>query len=109
MESNVPKQFDSVSVVCKANIYFDGKVVSHTVLFPNGSKKSLGILFSGSYHFNTDAPERMDIISGSCRVKLKGDGEWRRHEADSFFEVPGKSAFDIAVDEAHAEYVCSYL
>ena len=33
-----PEKFDGVSVVTKANVYFDGKVVSHTVLFPDGSK-----------------------------------------------------------------------
>lgn len=108
MES-APKQYDNVSVVCKANVYFDGKVVSHAVLFPNGSKKTLGIIFPGSFHFNTDAPERMDIIAGACRIKLKGETEWRRIEAGTFFEVPGKSAFDIVVEDGQAEYVCSYL
>lgn len=108
MERGAPKQFDNVTAVCKANIYFDGKVVSHTLLFPNGSKKTLGIVFAGHYHFNTEAPERMDIVAGTCRVKLKGDTEWRRYEEDSFFHVPGRSSFDIAVDQGQAEYVCTY-
>ena len=108
MES-APKQYDNVSVVCKANIYFDGKVVSHTALFPNGSKKTLGVIFPGSYHFNTDAAERMDIVAGACKVRLKGNSDWQRYEAGGFFEVPGKSAFEIAVEGGPAEYVCSYL
>ena len=71
--------------------------------------RSYWLIFAGSFHFNTDAPERMDIIAGACRIKLKGETEWRRIEGGSFFEVPGKSAFDIAVEGSPAEYVCSYL
>ena len=51
-------QFDNVSVVKKANVYFDGKVVSHTVLFADGAKKTIGLIYPGSFTFNTGAPER---------------------------------------------------
>jgi len=102
-------QFDNVSIVCKANVYFDGKVVSHTVIFQDGSKKTIGVIYPGTYKFNTDAPERMEISAGSCRVKLAGDAEWQTYNEGSFFEVPGKSSFEIAVDEGLAEYVCSFL
>lgn len=102
-----PEKFDNVSVVCKANIYFDGKVVSHTVL-AGVQKKTLGLIYPGSFRFNTDAPERMDIIAGSCRVKIAGQTDWQTYGTGSFFRVPGKSHFDIAVDEGIAQYVCSY-
>lgn len=105
---SVPERFDHVSVKPKANVYFDGKVVSHTVLFPDGAKKTLGLIYPGSFHFNTDAAERMDIVSGSCRVKTAGAADWTTHAAGSHFRVPAKSGFDIAVDKGVAEYLCSF-
>lgn len=104
--SQVPTQFDNVSVVCKANVYFEGDVISHTVLTPQG-KKSLGLIFPGAYKFNTDAPERMDIISGSCRVRQAGQHEWTHYAAGTFFTVAAKSSFEISV-EALTEYICSF-
>jgi purine/pyrimidine-nucleoside phosphorylase len=102
-------QFDNVTVVSKANIYFDGRVVSHTILSADGSKKTLGIIYPGTYEFNTGAPEQMDIISGSCRVRLAGQTDWKSYTESTFFVVPASSSFEIAVDEGVAEYVCSFL
>jgi len=67
-----PEQFTGVTAIAKANVYFDGKVVSHTILLPGGAKKTLGLIYPGSYHFGTAAPERMEIIAGACRVTLDG-------------------------------------
>ncbi|MEW6235224.1 MAG: pyrimidine/purine nucleoside phosphorylase [Candidatus Omnitrophota bacterium] len=105
---NQPSQFDNVSVVCKANVYFDGNVVSHTVLFPDGKKKTLGLIYPGSYSFNTGAPERMEIVTGSCRVRLAGSMDWNEYPSGSTFLVPGNSSFEIAVEEGIAEYICSF-
>jgi uncharacterized protein YaiE (UPF0345 family) len=104
----MPTQFENVIVVCKANVYFEGKVVSHTVLFPEGQKKTLGLIYPGTYHFGTDAPERMEIVAGACRVKQDGDKEWRHYAAGTELRVPGQSGFDIAVDQGLCEYVCSF-
>jgi purine/pyrimidine-nucleoside phosphorylase len=106
--STAPKQFENVTAVCKANIYFDGKVVSHTLLLPGGKKTTLGLIFPGAFKFNTDAPERMDIVAGTCHVKLAGDAEWKTYGAGTFFKVPGKSHFEIAVDQGVAEYICTF-
>lgn len=106
--SNIASQFDDVSVVCKANIYFDGKVVSHSVLFSDNTKKTLGLIYPGEFKFNTGAPEKMEIIAGSCRVKIAGESEWKTYTADTFFCVRGESSFEIAVDEGVAEYICSF-
>ncbi len=65
--------FDQISVVIEANVYFDGKVSSRTILFPDGSKKTLGILLPGEYHFNTDAPEHMKITQGTVKYRLNED------------------------------------
>jgi hypothetical protein len=101
-------EFENVTAVAKANVYFDGKVVSHTLRFADGSKKTIGLIYPGQYHFGTDAPERMKVIAGSCRVKLDGSNEWNRYEAGTSFDVPGKSGFDISVESGIAEYVCSF-
>jgi purine/pyrimidine-nucleoside phosphorylase len=101
-------KFDNVTAIAKANIYFGGRVISHTVLFPDGSKKTLGLIYPGEFHFGTDAPERMDITSGACRVRVDGTNEWQDVSAGSFFKVPGKSGFDISVADGIAEYVCSF-
>jgi len=107
--SNHPTQFASVTVVTKANVYFDGGVVSHTVLLPGDVKKTLGIIRPGSYHFNTGAPERMEIIAGECRVKLDGGGTEATYGADTHFDVPAKSGFQIEVSSGLCEYICSFL
>ena len=60
-------QFDNVSVVCKANIYFDGRVISHSIVFADGTKKTLGLIYPGSYTFNTGAPEIMAIVAGTSK------------------------------------------
>jgi purine/pyrimidine-nucleoside phosphorylase len=109
MSEQVPEKFDGVSVVCKANVYFDGKVVSHTINFPDGSTKSTGLMYAGNFTFNTEAAERMDIIAGECRVKIAGEDETKTYAAGSFFEIASNSSFDIEITDGIAEYVCSYL
>ena len=104
-----PPQFVGVTVVVKANVYFDGNVVSHTVLFKDDTKKTLGLIRPGTYHFNTGAPERMEIIAGACRVTLDGAKETLDHAAGAFFDVPGKSGFTIVVASGLCEYICSFL
>jgi purine/pyrimidine-nucleoside phosphorylase len=101
-------EFPNVTAVAKANVYFDGKVVSHTLRFADGSKRTLGLIYAGEYHFGTDAPERMDIIAGSCEVKLDGSEDYQAYTAGASFRVPGKSGFTIAVAGGIAEYVCSF-
>src|SRR2546423_838141 len=107
--SSLPTQFAGVTVVTKANIYFDGNVVSHTVLFKDDTKKTLGLIRPGSFHFNTGAPERMEIVAGSCRVTLDGSKETREYAAGTSFDVPGKSGFSITVATGLCEYICSFL
>ena len=107
--SALPTQFSGVTVHTKANVYFDGKVVSHTVLFADNSKKTLGLIYAGSYHFGTGAPERMEIVAGACRVTLDGQTAVKDYAAGTYFDVPGKSGFTIAVSEGLCEYICSFL
>lgn len=106
---SLPTQFAGVTVVTKANVYFDGNVVSHTVLFADNTKKTLGLIRPGSYHFGTEAPERMEIVAGSCRVTLDGSKDAKDYGAGTSFDVPGKSGFTIAVQAGLCEYICSFL
>jgi len=101
--------FSNVTVDAKANIYFDGRVVSHSVHFADGSKKTVGLIYTGEYHFGTGAPERMEIIAGTCTVILDGTTDKQEFAAGTFFDVPGNSGFTITVANGICEYVCSFL
>jgi uncharacterized protein YaiE (UPF0345 family) len=105
----IPREFSHVTAVTKANVYFDGRVVSHSLLFPDGSKKTLGLIYPGQFHFGTDKAERMEIIAGQCTVKLDGQSANQAYAAGSVFEVAAKSGFDIQVPSGICEYICSYL
>ena len=107
--SSLPTQFDGVTVVTKANVYFDGNVVSHTVLFADKSKKTLGLIRPGSYFFGTAAAERMEIVAGECRVTLKDKTEVKTYGAGTWFDVPANSGFTIEVKSGLCEYICSFL
>ena len=107
--SSLPAQFAGVTVTTKANVYFDGNVVSHTVHFPDGAKKTLGLIRPGTYHFNTAAPERMEIVAGACSVTLDGATAAHDYAAGTHFDVPGSSGFTIAVTGGLCEYICSFL
>ena len=102
-------QFDNVTAIAKANVYFDGKVVSHTILAADGSKKTLGLIYPGKFHFGTAQAERMEIVAGNCRVKLDGQSDTREYAAGSAFDVPANSGFDIEVAAGICEYVCSFI
>ncbi len=102
-------QFTNVTALAKANVYFEGKVVSHTILAADGSKKTLGLIYPGKFHFGTDKAELMEIVAGECSVKLDGSDEVRAYAGGSAFEVPAKSGFDIEVASGIAEYVCSFI
>ena len=100
-------QFDNVSVVREANIYFDGQVTSRSVIFQDGSRKTLGIMLPGEYEFNTDDKELMEIISGNLEVHLP-DCEWQSIKGGESFEVPAKSKFQLKVVNT-TDYCCSFI
>lgn len=101
-------QFDHVSVVKKANIYFDGKCISHNVIFPDHSRKTIGVIMPASVTFATDSPEIMEIVQGKCRARVSEEGAWTQYEGGQRFHVPGNSRFDIeALEPVH--YVCHFV
>lgn len=109
--ASLPTQFTGVTALTKANVYFDGKVVSHTILMADGAKKTLGLIYPGSYHFGTGAPERMEIVAGHCVVTLDGQtsAQTKEYPAGTYFDVPGQSGFTIEVKQGICEYICSFL
>lgn len=100
--------FESVTVLKPANIYFNGNVTSRTVLFPNGEKKTLGIMMPGEYEFGTDQKEIMEIQSGKLSVLLPGSETWLQIDGQSEFEVPAGSKFKLKV-QTITDYCCSYV
>ncbi|ALO27838.1 MULTISPECIES: pyrimidine/purine nucleoside phosphorylase [Leptospira] len=101
-------QFENVTIIKKANVYYEGKVTSRTVLFQDGSKKTLGILMPGQYDFGTDEKEIMEILDGDMLVKLPGEDSWKEIKGGQSFEVPAKSRFQMNVKKI-SDYCCSYI
>jgi uncharacterized protein YaiE (UPF0345 family) len=100
-------QFDNVTVVREANVYFNGSVTSRTVVFANGVKKTLGVMLPGEYRFGTDSHETMEILSGDLEVTLPGKDNAVTVKGGETFEVPAKSAFSVKV-KTITDYCCSY-
>ena len=100
-------EFKNVTVIKKANVYFDGKVSSRTILFPDGSRKTLGIMLPGDYEFGTAGKERMEILAGELDVLLPGSEKWRGLKEGDSFDVPAQSKFKLKV-KAITDYCCSY-
>jgi len=96
-----------VSVTTRANVYFDGKCVSHSITLADGTKKSVGVILPATLTFNTGAPEIMECVGGACEYKLAGSGEWVKSSAGDRFSVPGNSSFEIRVTEAY-HYICHF-
>ena len=91
----------------KHNSYFEGQVQS--IGFERlGRRMTAGVIAPGEYHFGTDAPERMTVISGELFARLAAGTEWRSYPAGTAFEVAGKSGFDVRAAQPSA-YLCEFL
>jgi len=101
-------EFTNVTIVKEANIYFDGKVTSRSILFSDGSKKTLGVMLPGEYEFNTDQKEIIEIIKGELEVLLPGSDKWNWVEEGEEFEVPAQSKFGLKVKRI-TDYCCSFV
>ena len=100
-------KIDGVSVTTKANVYFDGKCVSHNITLADGTKKSVGVVLPATLTFNTGAPEIMECVGGSCEYKLDGSSEWVKSSSGEEFSIPGNSKFEIRVTEAY-HFICHF-
>ena len=103
-------QFDGVTVNTQANVYFDGKCVSHGITLADGSKKSVGVILPATLTFNTGAPEIMECVAGSCEYKLPGSDTWVKSGVGETFSVPGNTRFEIRVADGGEpyHYICHF-
>lgn len=101
-------EFENVTVIKKANIYFDGQVTSRVIIFADGTRKTLGIMMPGSYEFSTDAKEIMEILSGDLDVLISEEEGWKTIKSGEQFEVPARSKFNVKV-RVITDYCCSYI
>jgi uncharacterized protein YaiE (UPF0345 family) len=100
-------EFKNVTVVKKANVYFNGNVVSRTVIFPDGSKKTLGVMQPGEYEFSTVDREVMEILSGELEYQVAGEKAWKSVKGGGSFEVPANAKFTMRVLTL-SDYCCSF-
>lgn len=101
------EQLAVASVATQANVYFDGKCVSHGITLADGTKKSVGVILQSSLTFNTGAAEIMECVAGACEYKLSGSAEWKKSGPGEKFSVPANSSFEIRVAEAY-HYICHF-
>ena len=101
-------EFKNVTVIKKGNIYFDGNVTSRSIIFADGSRKTLGVMLPGEYEFNTSEKEIMEILAGDLDVLLPGTADWRTVKDGETFEVAGNSSFKLRVRRV-TDYCCSYV
>lgn len=101
------EKIDGVSVTTQANVYFDGKCVSHGITLADGTKKSVGVILPSTLTFSTGAPEIMEGVGGSCEYRLAGSDAWVRSGVGEKFSVPGNSKFEIRTTEGY-HYICHF-
>ncbi|WGT63022.1 pyrimidine/purine nucleoside phosphorylase [Variovorax paradoxus] len=99
---------NSAAVATKANVYFDGKCVSHSLTLADGTKKSVGVILPSTLTFKTGAPEIMEGTAGSCEYQLEGTTEWVSAGPGQKFSVPGNSSFQIRVAGEPYSYICHF-
>jgi uncharacterized protein YaiE (UPF0345 family) len=102
------EKFENVTIIKKANVYFNGNVTSRTILFADGTQKTLGIILPGQYEFGTGDKEQMEVLAGKLKVLLPGSEEWESFEAGQVFDVPANNKFKVAATEV-SDYCCSYF
>jgi uncharacterized protein YaiE (UPF0345 family) len=108
MSTSSTESLPNVSVTTRANVYFDGKCVSHNLTLADGSKKSVGVILPSTLTFSTGAPETMEGVGGRCEYLLPGAAEWQASGAGEKFSVPGNASFQIRVSGEPYSYICHF-
>jgi hypothetical protein len=100
-------EIKNITIKKEANIYYDGKVTSRTIILEDGSTQSLGIMLPGDYTFGTAEAEIMEMLSGELDIKLPNE-EWKTLNTPETFNVPANSSFDLKIKTV-TDYCCSYI
>lgn len=103
----ITEKIDNISVKTQANVYFDGKCISHGITLADGTQKSVGVVLPATLTFNTGAPEIMECVAGGCEYRLDGSDKWLQSTPGEKFSVPGNSKFDIRVTQVY-HYICHF-
>jgi len=104
-----PEFFENVKAKAVANVFFDGKVVSHSIWDASGKRRSLGVCLPGTYSFTTADPEIMEITAGNVRAKVDGEDDWGVYGPGQSFHVPANTSFEMVVEGSYvAQYICTF-
>ena len=95
------EKLENVTAIAKANVYFDGKVVSHTIYLVDHNERTQAVE-------GLEQAEIMEIIDGVCQVRLPGTTEYMEIKAGETFNLPGNSKFGFRC-YVPVQYVCSYI
>ena len=101
-------KIENATIVKAANIYYDGKVTSRSIVLEDGSVQSLGIMLPGEYTFGTAEAEIMEMMSGELEIRLPGETEFKTLNTPETFNVPANSSFDLKIHTV-TDYCCSYI
>ena len=100
-------EFENVKVNKKANVYFDGKCVSHTVTLPDGIRKSVGVIMPNpGIKFELTTKEIMEVVDGTAFVVINDDEE-KSFSAGESWTVEAGGFFIIRADSP-VHYVCHF-
>lgn len=99
---------ENVKVSIRANIFENGRCQSRTVLFPDGTKKTLGVYLPGEFEFDSDGPERVLMTSGEVEVLFPGDKTWNLVREGETYDVPAGISFRVRSRDV-SEYICEFL
>lgn len=103
------ERFDNVSVSLRANVYFDGRVSSRSVFFPDGTRKTLGVILPGTFEFDVANKEIVTLLRGNAEVLLPPEKkEWVKVTEGDSFTVIADSTYVIRCCEV-VEYACNYI
>lgn len=101
-------RLENISIATCANVFFDGRCISHTVESADGQRKSVGVILPAILNFDTVALEIMECVAGSCRVRLRGASAWQQYGPGESFAVPANSGFEIEVSGEPYHYICHF-
>jgi purine/pyrimidine-nucleoside phosphorylase len=105
----VSQKMEGITLTTKANVWYDGKVISYTFRTPDGQRHSVGIIFPGNHKFQTACREKMQITTGALHVygvpNVNVDDVFR---VGAEFEVPANTQFRMVCD-VPTEYICSFF
>lgn len=90
----------------KSNTYFGGDVVSIAFNGEDG-EATVGVMAPGEYEFGTSKFEIMKVVSGSMKVKLPGEGEFKLYGKGEEFTIEANQKYS-AIVESDTAYLCLY-